>query len=87
MAQFATSLARFAKLLTGWSAHLFYWVYPGIMVAFMATLIGYIYNQFTGQSLSTLELTLIGVIFTIVAGYIAATELAKRIFYRMIRPA
>src|SRR3954471_14901525 len=44
------SAARFAKLGTGWAAHLFYWVYPGIMVAFMATLIGYIYNAFTGKS-------------------------------------
>ena len=44
-----TSLARFAKLATGWAAHLFYWVYPGVMVAFMATLIGYIYTAFTGR--------------------------------------
>jgi amino acid transporter len=66
-----SSVARMAKLSTGWAAHLFYWVYPGVMVAFMATLIGYIYNQFTGKNLSILELTLIGVIFTIVTGYIA----------------
>jgi APA family basic amino acid/polyamine antiporter len=65
------SMARMAKLSTGWAAHLFYWVYPGVMVAFMATLIGYIYTQFTGKTLSVLELTLIGVIFTIVTGYIA----------------
>jgi basic amino acid/polyamine antiporter, APA family len=65
------SVARMAKLSTGWAAHLFYWVYPGVMVAFMATLIGYIYNQFTGKNLSILELTLIGVVFTIVTGYIA----------------
>src|SRR5439155_22843235 len=31
--------ARLAKIVTGWAAHLFYWVYPGVMVAFMATLI------------------------------------------------
>jgi len=65
------SMARMAKLSTGWAAHLFYWVYPGVMVAFMATLIGYIYNQFTGKNLSVLDLTLIGVVFTIVTGYIA----------------
>ncbi len=66
-----TSLARFAKLVTGWSAHLFYWVYPGVMVAMMATLIGYMYTQFTGQTLSILMMTIIGVIFAIVTGYIA----------------
>ena len=42
-----TSMARIAKLATGWAAHLFYWVYPGVMVAMMANLIGYIYTQFT----------------------------------------
>src|SRR5438874_11744032 len=36
--------ARLAKLATGWSAHLFYWVYPGVMVAFMATLLSYIWQ-------------------------------------------
>src|SRR5881409_34777 len=44
--------ARIAKLLTGWAAHLFYWVYPGVMVAMMATLIGYIWNQLTGGTMS-----------------------------------
>src|SRR5258706_4067255 len=35
--------ARFAKLSVGWISHLYYWIYPGIMVAFTATLFGYIY--------------------------------------------
>ncbi|HTY59601.1 MAG TPA: APC family permease, partial [Bacteroidota bacterium] len=38
--------ARIAKFLTGWAAHLFYWVYPGVMVAFMATLVTYILGIF-----------------------------------------
>lgn len=63
--------ARIAKLITGWAAHLFYWVYPGVMVAFGATLLGYIYQQFTGATLSTLTLTLIGVAFAVLVGYIA----------------
>src|SRR5262252_1185063 len=58
--------ARLAKILTGWAAHLFYWVYPGVMVAFMAILIGYIYTAFTGKTLSTTELTVIGVVFAAV---------------------
>jgi amino acid transporter len=37
-----TSMARFSKVVTGWAAHLFYWVYPGVMVAMMANLIGYL---------------------------------------------
>jgi amino acid transporter len=64
------SLARLAKLATAWAAHLFYWVYPGVMVAFMATLIGYIYTAFTGKSFSNTELTMIGIAFAVITGYI-----------------
>ena len=66
-----TSMARIAKLTTGWAAHLFYWVYPGVMVAMMGTLIGYIYTQFTGHTLSITNMTAICVVFTVVTGYIA----------------
>ncbi|MCY2927426.1 MAG: APC family permease [Planctomycetota bacterium] len=65
------SAARLAKLATGWSAHLFYWVYPGVMVAMMATLVGYIYGECTGKTLSMGALTLIGIVFASVTGYIA----------------
>src|SRR6266478_1976515 len=51
--------ARIAKLITGWAAHLFYWVYPGCMVAFMATLIGYIVTALTGVTLSPVWLVVI----------------------------
>src|SRR5580698_7740371 len=64
------SMARMAKLVTGWAAHLFYWVYPGVMVAFMATFIGYIYTAFTNKTLSNTEMTIIGAVFAFVTGYI-----------------
>ena len=63
--------ARLAKIVTGWAAHLFYWVYPGVMVAFMATLIGYIYTAFTGATLSTPVLCVIAIIFAFATGYVA----------------
>ncbi len=63
--------ARLAKLVTGWAAHLFYWVYPGCMVAFMATLVGYLYQQLTGGTLSTGALVGFCVFFAILTGYIA----------------
>ncbi len=64
--------ARLAKLFTGWAAHLFYWVYPGIMLAFGATLVGYIYSQFAGgDTLSNTTLTIIACLFGIGTGYIA----------------
>ncbi|MGD0819423.1 MAG: amino acid permease [Desulfomonilia bacterium] len=65
------SMARMSKLATGWAAHLFYWVYPGVMVAMFAIMIGYIYTQFTGGTLSNIALTIIGVIIAAVIGYIA----------------
>jgi len=64
------SIARVAKLATGWAAHLFYWVYPGVMVAFMATFIGYLYTTFTSKTLTNSEMTIIGVAFAFVTGYI-----------------
>ena len=38
--------ARIVKFLVGWISHLYYWIYPGIMVAFSAILIVYIFGLF-----------------------------------------
>ncbi len=64
--------ARLAKFITGWAAHLFYWVYPGVMVAFMATLIVYIVGQLSpGTVVSVPVQVLIAVVFSILVGLIA----------------
>jgi amino acid transporter len=62
--------ARMAKLVTGWAAHLFYWVYPGVMVAFMATLIAYIASLF-GVTINAAGQIVIAILFSILVGYIA----------------
>ena len=62
--------ARLAKLVTGWAAHLFYWVYPGVMVAFMATLVSYILGQF-GINIGTGGEIVVAVLFAALVGYIA----------------
>jgi amino acid transporter len=62
--------ARLAKLATGWAAHLFYWVYPGVMVAFMATLITYILGAF-GLTLALPIQILIACAFSLGVGAIA----------------
>lgn len=62
--------ARLAKLITGWAAHLFYWVYPGVMVAFMAVIITYICGLF-GLTLSTPEQMAVAVVFALLCGFIA----------------
>jgi amino acid transporter len=61
--------ARIAKFVIGWISHLYYWIYPGIMVAFSATLIVYIFGLF-GISLVIWE-KIVAAIFAIINGYIA----------------
>jgi len=63
--------ARLAKLTVGWISHLYYWIYPGIMVAFTATLFGYIYNTLFHHQLSFLPLAVVAVGFALLSGYIA----------------
>jgi amino acid transporter len=62
--------ARLAKLVTGWAAHLFYWVYPGVMVAFMAILISYFLGLF-GISLNAVGQIIVAIIFAVAVGVIA----------------
>src|ERR1700678_4373289 len=40
----AFKFARVIKFFTGWASHLYYWVYPGLMVGVTALLIGYLLN-------------------------------------------
>jgi APA family basic amino acid/polyamine antiporter len=63
--------ARLAKVSLGWVSHLYYWIYPGIMIAFTATLAGYIWTAVTGITLSFPILAVIAVVFSILSGYIA----------------
>ena len=62
--------ARIAKFFTGWAAHLFYWVYPGVMVAFMATLVTYTLGQFNIPVPVPLQI-LVAVAFSVMVGFIA----------------
>jgi len=62
--------ARLAKFITGWAAHLFYWVYPGVMVAFMAVLINYIAGQF-GVTIPIWGQVVVACIFAVLVGLIA----------------
>ncbi len=69
--------ARLAKLITGWAAHLFYWVYPGVMVSFMAILISYIAGLFgakDGSGNPGLPMAVnmgVAVVFALICGAIA----------------
>ncbi len=62
--------SRLSKFVVGWFSHLYYWVYPGVMVAMMATLITYIFSQF-GVEMSPFWQVATAVIFAVVTGLIA----------------
>ena len=62
--------ARLAKYVVGWISHLYYWVYPGVMVAMMATMLMYIGGLF-GLTLSPVAQVAIAVVFSFLTGYVA----------------
>jgi APA family basic amino acid/polyamine antiporter len=62
--------ARDVKFIVGWLSHLYYWVYPGVMVAFMGFFTTYIL-QTVGFAVTTLEQIAIVVVFSVVVGFIA----------------
>lgn len=65
-----SAFSRLSKFVVGWFSHLYYWVYPGVMVAMMATLITYICSQF-GVELSPFWQIVTAVLFAFIVGYIA----------------
>jgi basic amino acid/polyamine antiporter, APA family len=72
----AYKFARLAKYITGWASHLYYWVYPGVMVGVTAILSGYLLNQFwpntfSGSYNSFLFMAVFCVIFALGVAYIA----------------
>ncbi|MEP7285119.1 MAG: APC family permease [Chloroflexota bacterium] len=56
--------------MLSWAAHLFYWVYPGVMVAFMGILLTYIAGVF-GIALTTPAQIVICIVFAALVGAIA----------------
>jgi basic amino acid/polyamine antiporter, APA family len=68
--------ARIAKFAVGWASHLYYWIYPGVMVAVTAILVGYLAGQvfpsvFNAAVPSPLLMILFCLVFPFVVGYIA----------------
>ncbi|HKV44327.1 MAG TPA: APC family permease [bacterium] len=62
--------ARVAKFIVGWVSHLYYWVYPGVMVAMMATMIVYLAGLFN-IAIPPLAQVAIAVVFSFLTGYVA----------------
>ena len=69
--------ARIAKFIVGWGSHLYYWVYPGVMVAttgiFMGYVVGFLYpNVMSGSNPGPLFMALVAICFAFFVGWIAS---------------
>jgi amino acid transporter len=69
--------ARIAKFIVGWGSHLYYWVYPGVMVAttgiFCGYIVGFLYpNIMSGSNPGPLFMALIAVVFSFFVAWIAS---------------
>jgi len=72
----AWKFARLSKFIVGWGSHLYYWVYPGVMVGTMGILCGYLVGTLWPGFMSAsnpgpLFMASVAVIFSFAIAYIA----------------
>ncbi len=68
--------ARLSKFIVGWASHLYYWIYPGVMVGVMGILCGYLVgtiwpNVMSASNPGVAFMMLIAVVFSFAVAYIA----------------
>ena len=68
--------ARIAKFIVGWGSHLYYWVYPGVMVAttgiFVGYVVGFLFPAFiSGSNPGPLFMASVAVVFAFFVAWIA----------------
>ena len=69
--------ARISKFIVGWGSHLYYWVYPGVMVATTGIFVGYVVgflwpNFMSGSNPGPVFMMLIAVVFSFFVAWIAS---------------
>src|ERR1700687_2942937 len=72
----AWKYARLSKFIVGWGSHLYYWIYPGVMVAvtglFVGYIVGTIWPSFQTASDPGLAFTsAVAIVFALGVGWIA----------------
>jgi basic amino acid/polyamine antiporter, APA family len=72
----AYKFSRIAKFVIGWASHLYYWVYPGVMVATMGVMVGYIVGTIFPSMMNAgvpgpVFMAVVAIIFSYVVAYIA----------------
>jgi amino acid transporter len=68
--------ARLSKFIVGWGSHLYYWIYPGVMVAVMGILCGYIVGTIWPSFMSASNpgpafMAVVAILFSFGVAYIA----------------
>ncbi len=68
--------ARLAKFIVGWGSHLYYWIYPGVMVAVTGIFAGYVVgtlwpNFMSASNPGTLFMMIFAILFALGVSYIA----------------
>jgi amino acid transporter len=72
----AWKYARLMKFVVGWGSHLYYWIYPGVMVAVTGVFVGYITgtlwpNFMSASNPGPMFMMLVAVLFSFGVAYIA----------------
>jgi APA family basic amino acid/polyamine antiporter len=72
----AFKYARVAKFIVGWGSHLYYWVYPGVMVATTGIFIGYVVGFLdptfiSGSNPGPVFMALVAIVFSFFVAWIA----------------
>jgi APA family basic amino acid/polyamine antiporter len=68
--------ARVSKFIVGWGSHLYYWIYPGVMVGVMGVLIGYLVGTIWPTFMSAsnpgpMFMMAVAILFSFAISYIA----------------
>ena len=68
--------ARISKFIVGWGSHLYYWLYPGVMVGVMGVLVGYLAGTIWPSFMSAsnpgpMFMMVVAVAFSFAIAYIA----------------
>src|SRR5262252_671343 len=74
--QTAWPYARISKFVVGWASHLYYWIYPGVMVGVMGVLCGYLAGTLWPNFMSASNpgpafMMLVAIVFSFGVAYIA----------------
>jgi amino acid transporter len=68
--------ARISKFIVGWASHLYYWIYPGVMVGTMGVVCGYVVgtiwpNLMSASNPGVLFMMAVAIVFSFFIAYIA----------------